>query len=59
MLQGFKTIAKVVIFSMLIGALFGVLLGALTESYLLWVGVSALIGGAVGIAFAYGFLPEA
>lgn len=59
MLRSFKTIAIVVLVSAFIGAFFGVLLGALAESYLLWIGVSTVIGGALGIGFAYGFLPEA
>lgn len=58
MLQGFRTVTIVVAVSTVIGALFGVLLGALTEQYLLWIGVSAVLGGVIGIGFGYGFLPE-
>lgn len=40
------------------GALAGVLMGALTDNYLLWIGVLAGGGAAFGLALAYGFLPE-
>jgi hypothetical protein len=40
------------------GALAGALIGALTDSFLLWIGVLAGGGAALGLALAYGFLPE-
>lgn len=58
MLRSFKTIGIVILVSAFIGAFFGVILGALAESYLLWIAVSTVIGGALGVGFAYGFLPE-
>jgi hypothetical protein len=58
MLAGFKTIARHMTIFTLIGALVGGLLGALTENYLLWVGLMAVFGAGVGVAIGYGFLPE-
>jgi hypothetical protein len=40
------------------GGLAGVLIGALAENYLLWIGVLAGGGAALGLAIVYGFLPE-
>ncbi len=58
MLAGFKTVARHTVIFALIGALAGGLLGALTENYLLWVGLMAVFGAGFGVAIGYGFLPE-
>jgi hypothetical protein len=41
-----------------VGAVLGVLIGALTENYLLWIGLMAGTGAVAGIALGYGLLPE-
>jgi hypothetical protein len=41
-----------------VGAILGLLIGALTENYLLWIGLMAGAGAAAGVALAYGLLPE-
>jgi hypothetical protein len=51
-ITGITTIATVA------GALLGLILGALTEEYLLWIGVCAALGVGFGLALSYGFLPE-
>jgi len=58
MLAGFaKVMATVVVFAV-IGSVFGVLLGALTDNYSLWLGVTMFIGANFGLAVGYGLLPE-
>ena len=58
MLPGFaKVFAAIVLFAV-IGVFFGVLLGALTENYLLWLGVTSMVGAGFGLAIGYGLLPE-
>jgi hypothetical protein len=58
MLQGFRTVIQAVIVSTLVGAAFGVLIGAMAENYLLWIGIMAGVGASFGVALGYGFLPE-
>lgn len=58
MLQGLKTVVLSVLGVAVLGALFGLLIGALTGDYLLWVGLLAFLGANFGLALAYGFLPE-
>lgn len=58
MLRGFMKVAGLVIAMTFVGAVFGVLVGALAENYLLWVGVLAVLGSGVGLALGYGMLPE-
>jgi len=41
-----------------VGAILGLLIGALTENYLLWIGLMAGAGAVAGIALGYGLLPE-
>ncbi len=58
MLAGFARVGAAVVVFAVIGSAFGVLLGALTDNYLLWVGVTAFIGANFGLAIGYGLLPE-
>lgn len=58
MIEGLKKIAIAVVATAFAGAILGVLLGALTDQYLLWIGIMVLTGAAFGIAMGYGFLPE-
>ena len=58
MLQGFRTVIQAVIVSALVGAFLVVLIGALAENYLLWVGIMAGLGASFGVPLGYGFLPE-
>ena len=58
MLEGFKRIGIAIVVTAVAGALLGVLIGALTEEYLLWIGIMTVVGGGFGVAMGYGFLPE-
>lgn len=58
MIEGFKKVGMAVVVTAIAGAVLGVLLGALTDDYLLWIGVMLLVGAGFGIAMGYGFLPE-
>ncbi len=58
MIAGLRTVLLAVAGSTLAGAVMGVLLGALLDNYLLWTGALAAGGAVMGLAFAYGFLPE-
>ncbi|NIS82826.1 MAG: hypothetical protein GTO14_22100 [Anaerolineales bacterium] len=53
-----KKIAKITIATAIFGSVFGVLLGALTQDYLLWIAVTISLGIGLGLALSYGFLPE-
>lgn len=58
-----KKIVMAIVVTGLVGAVFGGILGGLAADFLsieffLWVGISAVVGAGVGIAFAYGLLPE-
>jgi uncharacterized membrane protein YoaK (UPF0700 family) len=58
MLAGFKKVGLSVLAMLAMGAIVGVLVGAVASNYLLWVPVIAVLGAAMGIALGYGFLPE-
>ena len=58
MFAGIRKIISITAIVTVLGALVGVLIGGLTGQYLLWVGVMAAVGAAVGVTLAYGFLPE-
>lgn len=58
MLAGFRMIGITAIAATAFGALLGVLVGAVASNYLIWVPVLAAAGFGMGIALAYGFLPE-
>ncbi|MEW6568761.1 MAG: hypothetical protein AB1449_11470 [Chloroflexota bacterium] len=58
MLPELKLVARTVGALTAAGALVGVVVGALTSNYLLWVGVLAGLGLLLGLAMAYGLLPE-
>jgi hypothetical protein len=58
MLKGWRTVFLAITGTAIAGAVIGVLIGALTGQWLLWIGVMAVIGSGFGIAMAYGFLPE-
>ena len=53
-----KRIAKITIVTAIFGAMFGVIIGALTQDYLLWLAVTISLGIGMGLALSYGFLPE-
>ena len=59
MISGLKVIVGSVVAMMLVGAVFGVLIGSLVGNYLITVPVLAFLGANFGLALAYGFLPEA
>ena len=58
MLAGFKMIGLSVLAMLVLGAIVGVFVGAVASNYLLWVPVLAVVGGGMGVALGYGFLPE-
>jgi hypothetical protein len=58
MIDGIVTVIKFVIIGILLGGVFGILIAALTGEYLLWIGLSIVLGAGFGTALAYGFLPE-
>ena len=58
MLQGIKTIVLSVLATTVVGAVFGVLVGALIDQYLIATAILAFLGPNFGLALAYGFLPE-
>ncbi len=58
MLAGFKRIGMSLVAMLAMGAVVGVLVGAVAGDYLLWVPVISVLGAAMGIAVGYGFLPE-
>jgi hypothetical protein len=58
MLKGLLTVSLAFLIFVAVGAFFGIFVGALTQQFLLWVGIMAVVGGAFGIAVGYGFLPE-
>jgi len=58
MFDGIRKVALAILATTVVGAMFGVLIGALAEDYLLWIGVMAGLGAAMGVAPGYGFLTE-
>lgn len=58
MLGGCRTIGQLTVLGMVAGAIFGVLVGALTGDYLIWVGAMAVVGAGFGVSLAYFFLPD-
>lgn len=58
MIEGLKRVAIAVVATAFAGAIMGVLLGALTDQYLLWIPIMVLTGAVFGVAMGYGFLPE-
>lgn len=58
MVEGFKKVGLSIAAMSAAGAVLGVLVGALAENYLLWIGVMVFIGGNFGLMLGYGFLPE-
>lgn len=58
MLAGLRTVLLATVGTALAGAVVGVLLGALLDNYPLYTGLMAGVGVCMGLAFAYGFLPE-
>jgi hypothetical protein len=58
MLKGLLTVSVAFLICVVVGAVFGVFVGALAKNILLWSAVLAIVGGAFGIAIGYGFLPE-
>lgn len=58
MLAGLKTLVRHTAIFAIVGALVGVLLGAVTDQYLQMVAAMTLVGAGFGVAIGYGFLPE-
>jgi len=58
MLAGFARVLAAIVLFAVIGSFFGVLLGALTDNYPLFMGVAALVGAGFGLSIGYGLLPE-
>ena len=58
-----KKIVLAVLVTAVVGAIFGAIMGILAADflsleYLLWVGISTLLGAGLGLGLAYGLLPE-
>jgi hypothetical protein len=53
-----KRVGLIAAACVLLGAVFGVLIGVLVESLWLWIGVMAALGLGLGLWLSYGFLPE-
>lgn len=58
MLKGLLTVSVAFLICVVVGAAFGVFVGALAKNILLWSAIMAMVGGGFGIAMGYGFLPE-
>jgi hypothetical protein len=58
MLAGFAKVLAAVVVCAIAFSVFGILVGAMAENYLLWIGISAFIGANFGVAIGYGLLPE-
>jgi hypothetical protein len=58
MIPELKKIGIVTSATAAVGLFFGVLVGALTGDFLLWMGVLAACGVGLGLDLSYGFLPE-
>ena len=58
MLKGLLTITIAFLICVAAGAVFGVFVGALAKNILLWSAILAMVGGGLGIAIGYGFLPD-
>jgi len=58
MLKGLLTVSIAFLACVVVGAIFGAVVGVLAKNILMWSAVVAMVGGAFGIALGYGFLPE-
>jgi hypothetical protein len=58
MLKGLLTVSVAFLVCVVVGAIFGVFVGAVAQNILLWSAIMAMVGGAFGLAIGYGFLPE-
>jgi hypothetical protein len=58
MLKGLLTVSIAFLVCVVVGAIFGSLVGVLAKNILMWTAILAMVGGALGIALGYGFLPE-
>ena len=53
-----KKVLLIIAGATLVGWILGLLMGRLLGNPVLWMGVLAAGGGVLGVALAYGFLPE-
>ena len=58
MLKGLLTVSLAFLVCVVVGAVFGVFVGVLAKNILLWSALLAMVGGGLGLALGYGFLPE-
>jgi len=58
MLKGLLTVSIAFLACVVVGAIFGAVVGVLAKNILMWSAVLAMVGGAFGITLGYGFLPE-
>ncbi len=58
MVQGLWKVLLTTLVAIVIGSVFGLLIGVLVDNILLWVVLMAGAGAMMGIAFGYGLLPE-
>jgi cation transporter-like permease len=63
MLPEIKKIILAIVVTGFVGAVFGGIMGGLAADFLsveflLWVGISSIVGAGLGVTLAYGLLPE-
>lgn len=58
MVPELKKVAAITLALTVVGVALGALIGALTDNYILWIGIWGAFGVGFGLALSYGFLPE-